>query len=68
MNPPTFPAAARESQLIGLAVFDHAEPQIAIERRGCYRLPIGHDLFLCMGRPVRALIFVKMSFVRAAPG
>jgi hypothetical protein len=34
-----------------------------IERCGCYRLPVGHDLPLCKMRPARALRFVKMSYV-----
>jgi hypothetical protein len=65
MNPAVFPAAAREHELIDLALFDHAEPQIVIERCGCYRLPVEHDLPLCKMRPARALRFVKMSYVRS---
>ncbi len=63
INPPAFPATARENKLIDLTLFDHAEPQIAIKRCGCYRLPVGHDSALCKERAARALIFVKRQWL-----
>jgi len=52
MDPPVLGPQAREDKCVNLAVFDHAEAQVAIERCGRYRLPIEH--FARMEQAARA--------------
>ena len=74
LYPAAFRPAAREDELIDFPFFDHAELQIAIEWRGCNRVPIRHgppfyfQSLYAAERSISALRFVKTNVARKHPG
>jgi len=44
-------ATAREDQGVHAVLIDDRKLQIAVERRGCDRLPHGHDVYPCFAVP-----------------